>query len=608
MAETTATMEIPGAHATAGPTRGELTVRAIFAAAIVAAIMGAAYPYMVLKLGFGPNVSVVSAFFGFIILNVIGRRQYDRWQNNIVQTAGTSAAQTAFMCGMLAAFDMLKDSHVVSFRFSPTPVETFVWLSLASLLGVLLASPMRRHFIVDQELPFPDGMAAAETLVVLDPPGRTAHGDNSDWIKARDAARVLAVGLLASGLLMLLREDAKIFHLIPEGWDPGMWVLGTAGAGFVVANMGVGVSYSLLSVGSGMLVGLRVDFWMMVGAAIGWVLAPYLLIQAGVLPDHPTRTQVLLWIMWPATVMLLAAGLTSLALRWRSLVDTFKSLTSARLGEEEFPLKWVIVGAIVLTVALTILQYIVLGIAMWITVLAILFSIPLMLVGLRVLGETNWGPIGALTNLMQGVFAAVAPGNVLVNVLGSNTTGTVAVTSEGLMQDYRAGHLIGSTPRLMTIAQLGAAPVGAAACAWVYPALVKTYGIVGDHAGLAAPGSRRMAGLAEILSAGFSKLPPSTIWAMGIAVVVGILLAVLEDRPALRKWAPSSTGLSLGALLPFSAVATMFLGAVGAEIWKKLSPKSAESNLIPLASGFIAGEALIAVLVPLLLALGLGGH
>ena len=602
-ADAAATFEAP-----TGPTSGELTVRAIIAAAIVAAIMGAAYPYMVLKLGFGPNVSVVSAFFGFLILNVIGRKSYDRWQNNIVQTAGTSAAQTAFMCGMLATFDMLKASKVVSFHFSPTPIETFVWLTLASGLGVLLSAPMRRHFIVDQNLPFPDGMAAAETLVVLDPPAKAEGGSNAAWIRARRAAQVLSVGLLAAGLVMLLREDAKIFHLIPEGWDPGMLVIGAAGGGFVVANMGVGVSYSLLSVGSGMLVGLRVDFWMMVGATLGWVIAPLLLIQNGVLPDHPTRTQVLYWIMWPSTGMLLAAGLTSLALRWRSLVDTFKSLMSARLGEEEFPLRWVIVGAVVLTIALAALQYLVLGIAVWITLAAVAFSIPLMLVGLRVLGETNWGPIGALTNFMQAIFAGLAPGNVLVNVLGANTTGTVAVTSEGLMQDFRAGHLIGSTPRMMTIAQLGAVPIGAAACAWTYPALVKTYGLIGDHAGLAAPGARRSAGFAELLSTGFSKLPHSAMEAMGIAVVAGIILAVLEDQKRLRKWAPSSTGLALGALLPFSAIATMFLGAVAGEIWQKVSPKSAEHNLIPLASGFIAGEALIAVLVPVLLALGLGGH
>src|ERR1700684_4129040 len=127
----------------ARPRRGALTVRALIAAVIVAAIMGASYPYMVLKLGFGPNVSIVSAFFGFIILNVIARKSYDRWQNNIVQTAGTSAAQTAFMCGVLASFDMLRASKIVAFHLAPTPLQVFLWLSCAALLGTLLAVPMR---------------------------------------------------------------------------------------------------------------------------------------------------------------------------------------------------------------------------------------------------------------------------------------------------------------------------------------------------------------------------------------------------------------------------------------------------------------------------------
>ena len=71
--------------------------------------MGASYPYMVLKLGFGPNVSVVAAFFGYLALG-IAFKDYNRWENNIVQTAGTAAAQTAFMCVLLAAFDMLRAS------------------------------------------------------------------------------------------------------------------------------------------------------------------------------------------------------------------------------------------------------------------------------------------------------------------------------------------------------------------------------------------------------------------------------------------------------------------------------------------------------------------
>ncbi len=83
----------------------------------------------------------------------------------------------------------------------------------------------------------------------------------------------------------------------------------------------------------------------------------------------------------------------------------------------------------------------------WITVLAILLSLPLMLVGLRVLGETNWGPVSAMSNMMQGMFGVIAPGNIAANMVASGTTGTIAVESEALMQDYKAGYMIGSSPK-----------------------------------------------------------------------------------------------------------------------------------------------------------------
>jgi len=585
--------------------RSELTVRSLFAGAIVAAIMGAAYPYMVLKLGFGPNVSIVSAFFGFVILNLMGRSGYDRWRNNIVQTAGTSAAQTAFMCSVLAAFDMLRASPGANFHLNPTPLETFVWLTCASLLGVLLAAPMRRHFIVDEKLPFPDGMAAAETLMVLDPPGGDARGGLA-WRQARRAAMVLGAGLIASAVVMLIRDDAKIFELIPEGWDPGALTLGVAGASFVVATMGVGAAYSLLSVGTGLIVGLRVSFWLMAGCVIGWIVAPLLLIRWGVLPDHAARIQVLYWVMWPGIGMIMASGLTALALRWRSLMQAFKALGAVGGAGDEFPLRWTVIGVVILAALLCVIQKLIFGLPLWMTLLAIVFSVPLMLVGLRALGETNWGPIGALSNLMQGLFAVVAPGNINANILGSGATGTIAVTSEGLIQDYKAGHMIGSTPRSMTIAQLMGAPIGAAALAVVYPALVKTYGVVGPHAELAAPGARRTAGFAELLSGGVDKLPASALWAMLVAAALGVLLAALETHPRWKRWTPSPTGLSLGVLLPFSSVASMFVGALAGWAWMRANPRSAAIYTIPLASGLIAGEAMVAVVVPVLLWLGLG--
>src|SRR5438128_9062868 len=173
----------------------ELSLRSILCGLAVAAVMGASYPYIVLKLGFGPNVSVVAAFFGYLALR-IAFKDYNRWENNIVQTAGTAAAQTAFMCVLLAAFDMLAQSKSVHFQTALTPVQSFAWLTSAGLLGVLLAVPLRRHYIVDEKLPFADGLAAGETILVCDGAGPIA---------ARAALAMIA-GIVVSGLLMVLTQ------------------------------------------------------------------------------------------------------------------------------------------------------------------------------------------------------------------------------------------------------------------------------------------------------------------------------------------------------------------------------------------------------------------
>src|SRR6184192_1698871 len=152
---------------TSAPSSGpELTIRSIVVGLIVALIIGSAYPYCVLKLGFGPNLSVVSAFFGFIILVLILRAAgTNARENNIVQTMGTSAGQTAFMSVLLAAFDMLNTKGVLNPPIHLDTAQIFFWLCSASLLGILLAVPMRRHYIDEENLTFADGMAAGETIV-----------------------------------------------------------------------------------------------------------------------------------------------------------------------------------------------------------------------------------------------------------------------------------------------------------------------------------------------------------------------------------------------------------------------------------------------------------
>jgi uncharacterized oligopeptide transporter (OPT) family protein len=578
------------------PGTREFTIRAVIAGVIVAVIMGASYPYVVLKLGFGPNVSVVAAFFGYLLLGILFR-SFNRWENNIVQTAGTSAAQTAFMCVILAAFDMLSQKPGLGYSFAPDPIEAFVWLSAASILGLLLAVPLRSHYVVEEKLTYADGVAAAETIIVLDARGK----------EARTAAFALFAATLASAALWLLTQkwsgeilgitelvDGKqvYTHVIPEVVLPTMF-------GLTAASAGAGFQVGLLAIGSGMIVGNRINLSMAIGGIIAWIVAPHLL-YPGIIGSQ-SRGDILLWMMWPGTGMLIAAGLTALFLKWRTLKRTFTTLSTKAINTEEFPLKWVGIGVVFTTIALVFIQYAFFDLPIWLTLIAIVLSVPLMLVGLRVLGETNWGPISQLTNMMQAVFAGLVPGNLTANLAASGTTGTIAVQSEAIMQDYKAGHIIGSTPRYLTYAQLIAAPIGAAAVAFSYPLFKETYGIGGD--GLSSPISTRIAGFAEVLSSGFDALPQYSLTFMLIGAALGIVITLGEIR--WRKYLPSPTGLGIGMMVPGMVVFTMVLGGLLLSVWRRFDRGSADRMSMPLASGLIAGEALMAIVIPILIAIGL---
>src|SRR3954468_9720276 len=193
---------------TKAETRREMTVRAVLVACVVAALMGAAEPMVTLRIGYGPNISVVSAFLGFLVIGLIGRLsglRASRWENNLVQTAGTAAGSgVGFMAVVLAAIDMLNQRGLMNLHL--TGLQIFAWLAPSGLLGVLLAVPLRKHYIDQENLPFADGTAAGETLLVLDEGPRQAG--------PRVAA--LGIGGAVSALFTILRDGmGKIPDSIP---------------------------------------------------------------------------------------------------------------------------------------------------------------------------------------------------------------------------------------------------------------------------------------------------------------------------------------------------------------------------------------------------------
>jgi uncharacterized oligopeptide transporter (OPT) family protein len=312
--------------------------------------------------------------------------------------------------------------------------------------------------------------------------------------------------------------------------------------------------------------------------------------------------------------MLIAGGIAGLALRWRVLLTSFKGLTAGG-ASEDLPLRWVVLGGGASAVLLIVVQRAFFGTPVWHSVIAIALSLPLGLVALRVLGETNWGPISTMTNLMQAIFGGIAPGDLRASMVSSGITGAVASESEGLMQDFRAGQMINSTPRILTYMQLIAVPVGALALACMYPLLRDTYGIIGDHAQLLSPTSQRWVGFAKIMTQDMSGAAAMTKAALArlawmkssflVGALIGVVLTILEQKTPFTKYLPSPTGVGIGMLIPISAVTMIFVGAAADVVWAKVSPESHEQYSIPTASGLIAGEALVAVVIPLLVTAGL---
>jgi putative OPT family oligopeptide transporter len=558
---------------------------------LVALVIGASYPYMVLKFGFGPNISVVSAFFGFLALGLFSK-SYNRWENNVVQTAGTSAGQVAFLCWLLAAFDLLRLEPGSGFDVNLSLGQTWAWLTVSGLLGVFLAVPLRKHFIDDENLPFPDGIAAGETLIALD-----AHGP-----QARKSAFAMMAALAASGFVFLATVLQWVRDTIPLVLND------------FSARVGLGFGVSLLSIGSGIIIGLRISASMLLGGIVAWVLMPPWLVTEGLLAPGGRRVDVLLLVMWPSVGMLVAGGICALFLRWRALMSTFRSLAAADATSGDLPLRWVVIGASLSSVALIAVQMFFFATPVWHSVLAILLSMPLGLVALRVLGETNWGPISTMTNVMQAMFAVIAPGNLRASMVSSGITGAVAAESEGLMQDFRAGAMIGSTPRILTYMQLIAVPVGALALAVMYPLLRDTYGIVGESAQLLSPTSQRWVGFAKLVTQDLSgggltaEAAARLSWMLtstGVGALIGILLTLLEQRRSWRPFIPSPAGVGIAMLIPVSAVTVIFIGAVLDRVWARVSPQTQKTYAIASASGLIAGEALVAVIIPLLVTLGL---
>ena len=165
--------------------------------------------------------------------------------------------------------------------------------------------------------------------------------------------------------------------------------------------------------------------------------------------------------------------------------------------------------------------------------------------------------------------------------------------------------MVGAQPRKQFVAQLFGVLAGSLLAVPAYFILVPDASALGG-AQFPAPSALVWMGVAKVLSQGLSTLPPSAVKAIIVAFIVGTIIVIVDKVfPKARPYTPSPAALGIAMTIPAQTSFAMFFGALIAYILEKRVPKWNEMFTIPIASGFIAGESIAAVLLMGLVAAGI---
>jgi uncharacterized oligopeptide transporter (OPT) family protein len=185
-------------------------------------------------------------------------------------------------------------------------------------------------------------------------------------------------------------------------------------------------------------------------------------------------------------------------------------------------------------------------------------------------------------------------------------TAGAAASSADLLTDLKSGYLLGANPRKQFIAQFLGIFIGAIVIVPAFYLIVPTADVLGGDK-FPAPAAQVWKGVAELLALGLSSLDITARWALAIGGLVGILIPVLERLLPVkaRPFVPSAMGLGLAFVIPFWNTLSIFVGALIAWIMTRQARELASTYIIPVASGLIAGESLVGMMIALLSMLGI---
>ncbi len=594
----------------------QLTLRSVVTGMLIGGVMSISNLYVGLKTGWGLGVTITACIIAYAVFNVLQkiipayRTNHFTMLENYTMSSAASAAGYMSSSGLVSAIPAL---YLVTGR-SLGPWEMMSWIGSLSILGVFMAIPLKRQLINEEGLPFPSGIATAETL-------RSMHSEGGD---ALNKARALMWSGVIGSVVAFWREGiAPLMNWVATKtllkWPREFGEAATLPSEFplfpgetghrLINRLTIGWEGSLIMIAAGAIMGIRVGVSMLIGSLIYFGVIGATLVELEVV--KPGYKGIVSWTLWPATGMMVASGLLSFAFRWKTVLKAFSGLGAlvGKGGRSDDPLErievpgsWFVIGVSISGLACVVLGQVLFGIVWWMGVLAVLVTFFLSIVAARATGETDVTPIGAMGKITQLMYAAITPRTVptqfvTTNLMTASITSGAASHAADLLTDLKSGYVLGGNPRKQMLSQLFGVLAGTLFCVPVYCAIVDPKELGSTK--LPAPSAKVWQSVAEMLGKGVDALPAGALHALIIGAVVGLILAVLEEfLPAKhRKWIPSATGLGIAGVIPAFNSFAMFLGALIAFVLSKAKPKLDEQYTIPVSSGLIAGESLMGVTI-----------
>jgi len=617
-------------HTYQGDRMPQLTWRAVIMGGFLGMAMAAANLYTTLSIGWAFGIAITACVLSFCIWTFVRFCSGNRFsQMSVLENAcmASTASAAGFSTGSTIAtmFGALVLLHDIPEGQTAADIKTWdvtapwvvvVFTLCTGLMGVFLAIPMKRQMINHEQLAFPSGMAAAETLKSL----------YSQSTQALRKAYILVIGLGAGLLIGFLRVGDDVLGKVGflkrffDFFDNKLRIPTEMEMHFAdklyprgVHPAGFAFEPSALLIAAGMIVGMRISLSLLVSSVLLYLwIGPWL---AGI--DEAQRAvegykltfiwgdgfiMLTRWALWGGTSVMVFSSLASVALQWKTVARAFigarasagdEADGAARLRAIEVPGKWMIVGMLPITIAMVWLQIQAFGVSWYAGLIAVAMSFVLSLVASRATGETDTTPIGAMGKVMQLLFAVLAPKNVAANLASAGIAANSASSSADLLTDLKMGYRLGANPRKQFLAQFFGVFFGTLAIVPIWYLMVPTREKLETFA---MPATRAWEAVARILTKGIGELPDSAVHAILIGGAIGVALPILDRLLPLkaRKFMPSATGIGLAWVMPFQNCFSFFVGGVIVTAWVKAHKRSADEYNIPVASGLIAGESLMA--------------